>query len=61
MLPRETKTFLVWEHKTVNLLKNLLVVLDVLELVVSTQATVDHIHMKHIHIYCTENIITYTN
>lgn len=46
MLPRETKTFLVWEHKTVNLLKNLLVVLDVLELVVSTQATVDHIHMN---------------
>lgn len=46
MLPRETKTFLVCEHKTVNLLKNLLVVLDVLELVVSTQATVDHIHMN---------------
>jgi len=55
----------VWEHKIVNLLKNLLVVLDVLELVVSTQdiksIIVDHIHMKYIHIYCIENVITYTN
>lgn len=48
--------------QTVNLFKNLFIVLNVLELVVSTQDTtsviVDHIHMKHIHIYCIENIIT---
>lgn len=51
----------VQEHKTANLFKNLLVIVDVLELIASTQAKVDDIHIKYIHIYCIEKVITYAN
>lgn len=51
----------VWEHKTVNLYKNLLLVLDTLGLVVSTQPKVDLVHIHYTHVYCITSIVTYTN
>lgn len=51
----------VWEHKTVNLYKILLLALDTLGLVVSTQPKVDLCLIHHTHIYCIMNIIIQIN
>lgn len=51
----------MWEQRTVNLFKNLFVVLDVLGLVASTQAKVNLVHINYTRIYCIASVITYTD